>query len=119
MSSCDFETGLFYSALACEPGLADLVALFVSELPARLEQISAAALAGDFETVGRIAHQLKGAGGSHGFPQMGPPALRLEQAARELKSPEAVTAALEELAAVCQRLRPGTVGQASHLPGPL
>lgn len=96
-----------YSQLAADADLAELVELFVGELPGRLRQISDAAAVGDLETVGRIAHQLKGAGGSHGFPQIGPPALKLEQAARETKSPPAIFAVLEELTEVCDRLRPG------------
>ena len=107
MTSRALQAEVFYSKLAAEPDLAELVGLFVLELPARLCLLSEAAAAGDMEMVGRIAHQLKGAGGSHGFPQIGPPALKLELAAREAKSPAALTAALEELAAVCARIRAG------------
>ena len=107
MPSCAAKANAVYSLLAADADLAELIELFVSELPARLRQIADAAAVGDLETVARIAHQLKGAGGSHGFPQVGPPALKLEQAARVTKSPPAIFAVLEELTEVCDRLRPG------------
>jgi HPt (histidine-containing phosphotransfer) domain-containing protein len=107
MPTCVLRAEVFYSKLAADPDLAELVGLFVGELPGRLREISDAAAVGDLESVSRIAHQLKGAGGSHGFPQIGPPALKLEQAARESKSPPAIFAVLEELTEVCDRLRPG------------
>lgn len=98
---------LYYSKLAQEPDLAELVELFVAELPARLESLRQAAAVGDWEQVGRIAHQLKGAGGSHGFPQLGQPAWQLEQAARASQRALTVSAAIDELAAACARVRAG------------
>jgi HPt (histidine-containing phosphotransfer) domain-containing protein len=98
---------LFYSKLAAEPDLAELVELFVAELPQRLNEVASSAARRDWESVARLAHQLQGAGGSHGFPHIGPPAQKLEEAARGAGGSVAVMSALEELAAVCRRVRAG------------
>jgi HPt (histidine-containing phosphotransfer) domain-containing protein len=52
----------------------------------------------------RLAHQLKGAAGSYGFPQVTPVAARLEQAARERRSTDAMLACLSEMADLCVRI---------------
>jgi HPt (histidine-containing phosphotransfer) domain-containing protein len=109
MTIWDLDDELLYSDLAADPDLAELVELFVRELPTRLADLRAAIASGDFTTVRRLAHQLKGAGGSHGFPQLGPPAWKVEQAATQVDAGGA-TAALEELIAVCGRTRAGRPG---------
>ena len=50
--------------LASDPEMAELVALFVDELPTRVAAIQQAAADGDWLQVRLLAHQLKGAGGS-------------------------------------------------------
>jgi len=97
----------FYSKMAAEPELAELVELFVRELPLRIREIKHAAAVGNCELVARLAHQLKGAGGSHGFPQIGPAAFKLEQVGRQRMPLPQILAAIEDLSAVCDRARPG------------
>jgi len=67
--------------LADNPDLADLVARFVGRLDGRLLKLSQAVSLGDCERVRRMAHQLKGAGGSYGLPALSDQAKALEQAA--------------------------------------
>jgi HPt (histidine-containing phosphotransfer) domain-containing protein len=97
---------MYYSHMAGDPELAELVRLFVQELVERLAKMSEAARAGDWQQLGRLAHQLKGAGGSHGFPQLTTPASELEIAARST-APEAVAEALHRLIEACGRVRAG------------
>jgi HPt (histidine-containing phosphotransfer) domain-containing protein len=107
MTTCQAADELYYSTLAAEPDLVELVALFVDELPGRLAALTDAASRGDWPAVGSLAHQLKGAGGSHGFAQITPYAWKLERSAREFRSGGEVTAALEQLIATCSRVRAG------------
>lgn len=98
-----------YSNLGSDPVLGEIVEIFVEEIPSRVETLLSQAAADDWEALGRTAHQLKGAFGSHGFNQLTPKALSLEKAARE-DSPEEenILQALDELIGMCKRLQPGT-----------
>jgi HPt (histidine-containing phosphotransfer) domain-containing protein len=64
--------------LASDPDLRDLVQEFVDEFPNRVERIRAAYEALDWELLARLAHQLKGAGGSYGYPQISGLAAEME-----------------------------------------
>jgi HPt (histidine-containing phosphotransfer) domain-containing protein len=97
-----------YSTLSADPDLAELVALFVAEMPERIEQLLAAYRRGELEQLRRTAHQLKGAVGSYGFDQLTPSAARLEAAARGGASPEEIEACLAELTNLCRLVRAGT-----------
>src|SRR4051794_6436611 len=97
----------FYSALARDPELVELVELFVLELPDRLAALHFAADAGDLQEVARLAHQLKGAGGSHGFPHLTAAARLLERAARESGSRAEVLQSLDQLREDCANSRAG------------
>lgn len=66
-----------YSSLAADPVLGEIVEIFLEEIPSRIETLVSQAAAGDWEALGRTAHQLKGAFGSHGFDQLTPKALSL------------------------------------------
>jgi len=103
------EATVYFSDLALDPGLAEIIDLFVAELAGRVEAMRQAASMGDLATVGRLAHQLKGAGGSHGFPHLSTIAREVEHAARELQSPTETTSAIDRLAAACTQTRAGTL----------
>ncbi len=60
-----------------------IVVDFVSRLESRLDQISEAVAAADFESVRSGAHWLKGAGGTVGFHDFTVPAAQLEEAAKQ------------------------------------
>ena len=98
---------LFYSPLALDNDLADIVAMFVDELPDRVEALREALRSGDRELLGRAAHQLKGSAGSYGFPQITPFAARLEYGARANEPEATLLQMLNELAAVCSKAQAG------------
>ena len=98
---------VYYSQLAEDPGLAEIIKLFVGELPDRVDAMRQATSAGDLPLVGRLAHQLKGAGGSHGFPHLSTLAREVERAARELQSPSETVAAIDRLADGCAQAQAG------------
>jgi len=100
----------YFSELAREADMLELIELFVEELPLRVGRMKRAAGEQDWQEVGRLAHQLKGAGGSHGFPQLTDAAWQVERAVRELGPMSAVVEALGELEGVCDRVRAGVPG---------
>lgn len=96
-----------HSRLADDADLAELIELFVAELPGRIADMQAAFDSENWTTLGTLAHQLKGAGGSHGFDALTPAAFAVEHAARTGLPRERVAAALEQLRAVCASVRSG------------
>ncbi len=99
---------LLYSSLATDPVLGEIVEMFVDEMPSKIGNLLALADAGDWGSLGRTAHQLKGAFGSHGFGQITSNAFRLETAARDGGSPDEILDALNELVEMCRCVRAGT-----------
>src|SRR6185437_4118194 len=76
------ETGDFYSVLADDAGLGEIVGLYVSEMPDRMAALWARFEAGDRGGLATLAHQMKGSAGSHGFHQLTSYAATLERLAR-------------------------------------
>jgi len=90
------------STYEADPDMLEIVCDFARELPARVTKLEALLTTRAFAELQTLAHQLKGAGGGYGFPQITEVAGRLEQA---LKSglPEPV---IEDRAAeLCAILR--------------
>ncbi|MBT6497087.1 MAG: response regulator, partial [Planctomycetaceae bacterium] len=58
------------SELADDEDMLELVEMFVGELPERIAAIERSIDEQDLETLGVLAHQLKGAAGGYGFPTM-------------------------------------------------
>lgn len=96
-----------YSALSDDPDLADLVQLFVDDLPLRIDALQALLEACDWPGLEQIAHQLKGTAGSYGFDAVSPLAAELERLAREPSGQEQIGQALQRLVECCARVRAG------------
>jgi CheY-like chemotaxis protein len=88
-----------------DPDLQEIVRQFVRDLPDRSSAILRASQTSDTETVKRLAHQLKGAGGSYGFPGITEAAAAVEQALAEGLDDAVLRARVEALAALCRRAR--------------
>src|SRR5262249_50749298 len=71
------------NALLSKPGTARLVETFLARLDDRVSAIRSAAEAQDRALLKDLAHQLKGAAGGYGFPQISERAKILEQAAMQ------------------------------------
>ena len=91
------------SELADDPDMLELLELFLGELPDRLDALAQALDAHDAETVTRLAHQLKGAGGGYGYPKITDDAKRLECAARDEEPIAQLRAHYDALAQTCHR----------------
>ena len=100
-----------HSQLANDPDMAELVDLFVGELPKRVESLTQAWRTREFQALQRLAHQLKGSCAGYGFPALGTAAAKVENTIRA-KSPEEIkledlSAEVNELIALCHRVSPG------------
>lgn len=85
-----------YSELAeHDKDFADIVQLFVDGLLSRLESMQEALTSNDLQSLRRLAHQLKGSGGGHGYPSLTDTASKLEQQAIEGQADEIKTALVD------------------------
>ena len=88
-----------------DPDLQEIVRQFVRDLPDRSSAMLRAAQTSDTETLKRLAHQLKGAGGSYGFPGITEAAASVEQALADGLDDAVLRARVEALASLCRRAR--------------
>lgn len=72
--------GPVVSTLADDPDFAELLEQFVQEMPARAQAIEDAWRTRDGRTLRRLAHQLRGSAGGHGFAGLGQVAGEVEDA---------------------------------------
>ncbi len=86
-----------------DPSFADIVVQFVDGLGGRLNTMTNAIRAADFETLRTAAHQLKGSGGGYGYPILSRQAAELEKRARTRALDDCVDA-LEGLKSLCKRV---------------
>ena len=89
------------SAFEDDPDMMEIVREFVDEAPERADQLEALLQADDLPALQTLAHQLKGAGGGYGFPQITEAAASLEQALSESAEPSQVK---ERLGLLCEIL---------------
>lgn len=109
MSDTLLDRDYLFSEFGDDPDLAEIIEMFVNDMPDRLVGLARCVAAGDWQELGRLAHQLKGACGSYGFHQLTTPAARLELACRTDHCSEGeIRAAAESLIELCGRVRAGT-----------
>lgn len=102
-------SGALRSEFAGDPEMREILELFVQEMPARITELEASWANGELDKVGRLAHQLKGAGGGYGFPVISDAAAALEQSIKGLDGAPtgAVLASMKEqvdaLVDLCRR----------------
>ncbi len=97
-----------YSAYGDDPNLAELVTIFVHELPQRLETLRAHAEVADWESLARVAHQLNKWGSAYGFAKLSTLAARMEHCCSPQQRPGEILKALDRFAEYCERVRPGS-----------
>lgn len=97
--------GVLRSIYASDPELAELLELFVEELPDRIEAFQDAYRAAQAEVLARLAHQLKGAAPGYGYPTIGEAAGKIEHRLKASQTPEVeqVAAEVDELIRLCRR----------------
>ena len=107
MSDTQNTAGPVVSELANDPDMAELVEMFVNELPDRTAAIQKALADQDLEALGRLAHQLKGSAGGYGFPSITDAAKALEAGARMDEDLVSLLSQVKKLVSLCERARPG------------
>jgi len=101
------STECIYSSLAGDTELAEIVEMFVGEMPGRVASLLDRFNRKDWDGLRQSAHQLKGAAGSYGFVAISPCAGRLEGVIREGEPEERISEAVTELVDLCGRVRCG------------
>jgi PAS domain S-box-containing protein len=77
------DVGVILSELADDPDLAGILTEFVSCMPERIISMKKALAGSDLEQVRRLAHRLKGAGGSYGYARLTDVAADIESACQD------------------------------------
>ena len=96
-----------YSRFGDDEQLGEIVVQFVEDMPERIAQFTSALAADDRATLRSLAHQMKGAAGSHGFDELTLAAKRLELALEMDDSNDGISKAVHEFTNICGRLRAG------------
>ncbi|MEM1166454.1 MAG: Hpt domain-containing protein [Planctomycetota bacterium] len=92
------------SEFADDPDMAELIELFVAEMPDRVSELHRSLESGDIDQLESIAHQLKGACGGYGFEVIGHAAAALEQVVRSgERDVSALRSEVESLVTLCSR----------------
>jgi CheY-like chemotaxis protein/HPt (histidine-containing phosphotransfer) domain-containing protein len=97
------------SQFADDPEIADILPGFVERLSSQVSALTKALEEEKLEDVQRLAHQLKGAGGSYGYPTLSEAAKSLEVAAKA-RDADGATAALTEVKQICAAIQAGWAG---------
>ncbi len=91
------------SEYADDADMAELIELFVAEMPLRVEALCEAFSESSLEALQRLAHQLKGAAPGYGYPSIGAAAADLECATQRGSELDELRLQLDELINLCNR----------------
>ncbi len=92
------------------PEDAELIGFFVAELPDRMCTLRTAVDSEDFDSIRRLAHQLKGAAPGYGFPTIGDAAASLEHCLKEnsVNALDQIQSELDTLISLCESYTKGS-----------
>lgn len=96
--------GRLKSQLAEDPDMASITAQFVETLPRRLAALHQAQQATDWPEVVRQAHQMSGAAGCYGFPEISHLAAIIESQAKSSGSTMELAKSMQSFQTLCERL---------------
>jgi PAS domain S-box-containing protein len=81
----------------------ELASRFVAGLPERAAMMARSFAAGDLDTLGVLAHRLKGTAGAFGFPAITHAAAELEASVHDRAAPDEMRATLDRIGELCRR----------------
>lgn len=93
------------SEFADDPDMMELVEEFIQEMPGRIEKIQSCLAEQSMDELKVLAHQLKGAGGGYGFPDVTDKARQLEQSIVQGEAESAVSGACDALTSLLNRVQ--------------
>ena len=95
-----------YSSWQNDPDYADLLPLYVDELPSMRRTLLEFAKICDFENVKREAHKLRGSAGGYGYPELSQLAGQLEDTCKtSARDSNAILQDLDQLIGYIERVR--------------
>lgn len=86
-----------------DPDMADIVEIFLDELPSRISSLEDALQRGDIEMLQQLAHQLRGVGAGYGFPLISETGAQLEDCIREQRPTSEIRQFYDCLHLTCTR----------------
>jgi HPt (histidine-containing phosphotransfer) domain-containing protein len=93
------------SSFASDPEMLELVEIFVSEVPDKVDRIRNCESSQNWDELKRAAHQLKGSAGGYGFDALTPIADQLERSLQGEPNPERVSRLAQTLVSQLLLLR--------------
>jgi signal transduction histidine kinase/DNA-binding response OmpR family regulator len=98
------DSNIIRSEYAGDPDMQDLITQFVERLPTRVAEIQQLLSANNLDELRRTVHQIKGAGGGYGFPQLSKVASAAESQVNAGAAVEEIAAHVNELVEMLRRL---------------
>ncbi len=98
-----YDDSALISSLADDPELVQVLDIFIDMLPEMLDSIGSAWRESNMETLKRHVHELKGAGGSAGFPSVMQHAVHVENTVATGQVDQ-LAQAVEELRGLCEQI---------------
>ena len=92
------------STLASSPRMARILPEFIADLPKHVGAIASLLREGDMDQLRRRVHQLKGAGGGYGFPDISRRAAEAEDAIKRQAGLDEIRAQIDQLTALIRRV---------------
>ena len=90
------------SPMSDDPRLAQILRMFLSNLEPKLDELVELMEAEERDGIAKLAHKLKGTGGSYGFPTISAAARAVEHEVREQGDSEDLRRAVGELTDICR-----------------
>ncbi len=92
------------SSLAGNDKLKSVLDRFVTRLPERIEEMQRLLAEHDLASLGRAVHQIKGAAGGYGFPDITAAAGRAEEAIKHVEDVESIGSQMRQLVGLIRRV---------------
>jgi signal transduction histidine kinase/HPt (histidine-containing phosphotransfer) domain-containing protein len=99
-----------YSRFGDDTTMTEILGRFVGALPERVNALRSLAAARDLAQLERLAHQLKGAAGGYGFPEITEAAASVVDAVQANSEHALILQLVDQLAQLCLRARLGGTG---------
>jgi CheY-like chemotaxis protein len=101
------DASVLHSEFAGDADMAELVNVFLGELPERVYRIEQAMQTDDMGLLTSLSHQLKGAAGGYGYPSITQAARQLEESVKTQAELQEIHRCVDELSRLCAQAEKG------------